>query len=77
MEVNDGRSTRHIGVITLPALSGFCRRNQGDKDFKSATRDVSRLLDELKKDKVDGVLVDLRNNGGGSLSEAIELTGCS
>jgi carboxyl-terminal processing protease len=76
MEVNDGHATRHIGVITLPGFyQDFVARNRGDKDYKSAARDVSRLLDELKKDKVDGVLVDLRNNGGGSLSEAIELTG--
>jgi carboxyl-terminal processing protease len=76
IEVKDRRATRHIGVISLPSFyQDFAARNQGDKDFKSATRDVSRLLDELKKDQVDGVLVDLRNNGGGSLSEAIELTG--
>jgi carboxyl-terminal processing protease len=76
IEVKDGGSTRHIGVISLPGFyQDFTARQKGDKDFKSATRDVSRLLEELKKDKVDGVLVDLRNNGGGSLHEAIELTG--
>jgi len=76
IEVKDGGATRHIGVISLPEFyQDFAARQKGDKDFKSATRDVSRLLDELKKDKVDGVLVDLRNNGGGSLYEAIELTG--
>lgn len=76
IEVKDGGVTRHIGVITLPSFyEDFSARQQGDKDFKSASRDVSRLLDELKKDKVDGVLVDLRNNGGGSLGESIELTG--
>ncbi|HVH33326.1 MAG TPA: carboxy terminal-processing peptidase, partial [Tahibacter sp.] len=48
---------------------------RGDRDYKSATRDVARLLGELKQDKVDGVLIDLRNNGGGSLTEATELTG--
>lgn len=76
IEVKGGHATRHIGVISLPSFYlDFAARNQGDKNFRSATRDVSRLLDELKKDHVDGVLVDLRNNGGGSLSEAIELTG--
>ena len=76
IEVKDGGVTRHIGVISLPEFyQDFAAHQKGDKDFKSATRDVSRLLDELKKDKVDGVLVDLRNNGGGSLDEAIELTG--
>lgn len=65
-----------IGVIALPTFyEDFAARQRGDEDYKSATRDVSRLLDELKGEKVDAVLVDLRNNGGGSLSEAIELTG--
>ena len=76
LEVKDAGMTRHIGVISLPGFyQDFAARQQGDKDFKSATRDVSRLLEELKKDKVDSVLIDLRNNGGGSLNEAIELTG--
>jgi len=74
--VKDGGTTRRIGVITLPGFyQDFAARQKGDKDFKSATRDVARLLGELKKDNVDGVLVDLRNNGGGSLDEAVELTG--
>ena len=76
IEVKDGAATRRIGVITLPGFYlDFAARQSGDKDYKSATRDVSRLLDELKKDKVDGVLVDLRNNGGGSLTEAVDMTG--
>jgi len=65
-----------VGVISLPTFyEDFEARQKGDADFKSATRDVSRLLDELKGEKVDAVLIDLRNNGGGSLSEAIELSG--
>ena len=76
IEVKDGGATRHIGVISLPIFyQDFAARQKGDKDYKSATRDVALMLEELKKDKVDGVLVDLRNNGGGSLNEAIELTG--
>jgi carboxyl-terminal processing protease len=76
IEVKDAGVTRRIGVISLPEFyQDFAARQKGDKDFKSATRDVSRLLDELKKDQVDGVLVDLRNNGGGSLDEAIQMTG--
>lgn len=67
--------TRRIGVISLPTFyQDFEARRKGDKDFKSATRDVARLLAELKKDQVDSVLIDLRNNGGGALSEAVELT---
>jgi len=76
IEVKDGSVKRRIGVISLPTFyQDFEARRKGDKDFKSATRDVARILAELKKDKVDNVLIDLRNNGGGSLTEAVELTG--
>ncbi len=75
IEIKDGKP-RRIGVISLPGFyQDFEARQKGNKDFKSATRDVARLLAALKKEQVDGVIVDLRNNGGGSLSEAIELTG--
>jgi len=76
MKVKEGGVERRIGVISLPTFYlDFEARRRGDKDFRSATRDVERILTELKKDKVDNVLIDLRNNGGGSLTEAIELTG--
>ena len=76
IEVKDGAVTHRIGVITLPVFyEDFAARAKGDKDYKSATRDISALLVDLKKDKVDSVLIDLRNNGGGSLTEAINLTG--
>ena len=74
-EVKTADGTRRIGVIALPTFyQDFDARRRGDKDFKSATRDVARLLGELKKEKVDSVLIDLRDNGGGSLNEAVELT---
>nr|WP_183515910.1 carboxy terminal-processing peptidase [Ochrobactrum sp. RC6B] len=76
LPIKDGDVTRKIGVITLPAFyEDIQARRKGDKNYKSASRDVAKLIAELKQDKVDGVLVDLRNNGGGSLSEAIDLTG--
>ena len=76
LPVKDGDVTRKIGVITLPAFyEDFEARRKGDKDYRSASRDVAKLLTELKHDNVDGVLIDLRNNGGGSLAEAIDLTG--
>ncbi|WP_112943494.1 MULTISPECIES: carboxy terminal-processing peptidase [unclassified Rhizobium] len=76
LPVKDGDVTRKIGVITLPAFyEDFEARRKGDKDYRSASRDVAKLLTELKQDNVDGVLIDLRNNGGGSLAEAIDLTG--
>jgi carboxyl-terminal processing protease len=76
IDVHSGDVPHHIGVISLPTFyEDFDARRRGDKDYKSATRDVNRLLGELKKQNVDGIVVDLRNNGGGSLSEAIDLTG--
>ncbi len=71
-----GDVTRKVGVITLPAFyEDFDARRKGDKNFRSASRDVAALLADLKKEKVDSVLIDLRNNGGGSLTEAVDLTG--
>lgn len=65
-----------LGVIDVPAFYiDFEGQKKGDPDYKSTTRDVRKLLEELKKENVDGVIVDLRENGGGSLQEAIELTG--
>jgi carboxyl-terminal processing protease len=72
----DGNVTRRVGVITLASFyEDFAARQRGARDYRSAARDVARLLDALKREKVDSVLIDLRNNGGGSLAEAVELTG--
>ncbi|MBY3073734.1 carboxy terminal-processing peptidase [Rhizobium laguerreae] len=76
LSVKAGDVTRKIGIITLPVFyEDFEAKRKGDEDYKSASRDVAKLLDELKEEKVDSVLIDLRNNGGGSLDEAIDLTG--
>jgi len=76
LTVTDAGVTRRVGVITLPSFyQDFDARQKSDPAYKSATRDVARLLDELKQENVDSVLIDLRNNGGGSLNEAVELTG--
>lgn len=65
-----------IGIIDLPTFYfDFEAASRGDADYKSSTRDVHALLDELKEEGVDAVVVDLRNNGGGSLSEANQLVG--
>ena len=65
-----------IGVIDLPTFYfDFEAASRGEEDFKSSTRDVKILLEELKEEGVDGVVVDLRNNGGGSLGEANQLVG--
>ncbi|MGH8028978.1 MAG: carboxy terminal-processing peptidase [Arenimonas sp.] len=67
---------KRIGVVELPGFYlDFEAANRGDADVRSATTDVARLLAELRAEKVDGVVMDLRDNGGGSLVEAVELTG--
>jgi carboxyl-terminal processing protease len=66
----------NIGVITVPSFyQDFDARNRGDKDYVSTTRDVRRLLGELRKDDIAGLVLDLRGNGGGHLTEATSLTG--
>jgi carboxyl-terminal processing protease len=76
VEVKVGNATQHIGVIVLAGFyQDFAAKQNGDKNFRSATRDVKRLLEEFKNENVDSVLIDLRNNGGGALDEAINLTG--
>ncbi|MBV6752202.1 carboxy terminal-processing peptidase [Pseudomonas chlororaphis] len=70
----DGKDYK-LGVIDIPAFYlDFKAFRAGDPDYKSTTRDVKKLLGELQKEGVDGVVIDLRNNGGGSLQEATELT---
>ncbi len=69
--------TRHrIGVITIPTFyMDFDAYQRGEKDYRSTTRDTLKLINELKAENVEGIIIDLRGNGGGSLSEAISLTG--
>ena len=70
----NGRDLR-IGVITIPAFySDFDAARRGDPNYRSTTRDVRGLLNDLSG-KVDGLVLDLRENGGGSLQEAVDLTG--
>ncbi|MDR7336146.1 carboxyl-terminal processing protease [Roseateles asaccharophilus] len=74
--VTTGEGKRAVAVITLPSFyEDIAALQKGDKDYRSAARDVAQLLQELKTQKVEGVLIDLRNNGGGSLREAVALTG--
>ncbi|HPM31111.1 MAG TPA: carboxy terminal-processing peptidase [Chryseolinea sp.] len=65
-----------LGVITLPTFyMDFEEYQKGNPNYTSTTRDVKRLITELQTEKIDGLVLDLRNNGGGSLAEAIDLTG--
>ncbi|MFH2058614.1 MAG: carboxy terminal-processing peptidase [Pseudomonadota bacterium] len=74
--LNYNNENYNIGVIEIPSFyEDFNPTNRGDINRKSLSHDVSRLLSELKKEKIDGLIIDLRNNGGGSLPEANLLTG--
>jgi carboxyl-terminal processing protease len=76
IDIKDGDVSRKIGVIDLPSFySDFGARSAGDKDYRSTTRDVAKLIGELKQEGVQGIVVDLRSNGGGSLAEADSMTG--
>ncbi|MEX2353068.1 MAG: carboxy terminal-processing peptidase, partial [Gammaproteobacteria bacterium] len=69
-------SGNKIGIISLAAFyMDFAAHSRGDKDYRSTTRDVRKLINELQSDEVNGIVIDLRGNGGGSLNEALELTG--
>ncbi|MER2527904.1 MAG: S41 family peptidase, partial [Candidatus Competibacter denitrificans] len=72
---DSGNRELRIGVVTIPAFySDFDAARRGVKDYRSTTRDVRRLLKELQG-QIDGLVLDLRENGGGSLQEAVDLTG--
>lgn len=76
IEVGEGDRSLRIGVIDLPVFYiDFAGRAENRRDYRSSTRDVRRLINELKQENVDGLIVDLRNNGGGSLLEATTMTG--
>ncbi|MFZ0454331.1 MAG: carboxy terminal-processing peptidase [Ignavibacteriaceae bacterium] len=76
INIDENNNFYKIGVITLPAFYiDFEARQKGDPNYKSTTRDVRKLIKELKEEKVDGIIMDLRNNGGGALDEAVNLTG--
>jgi len=65
-----------IGVIDIPAFyADFEAKSANDPNYRSTTRDVSNLIKQLQKDNIDGLIIDLRNNGGGSLSEVNDLVG--
>ncbi len=65
-----------IGIIDLPAFYlDFQALQEGKKNYRSTTRDVRALIKELKNKKIDGLIMDLRDNGGGSLQEVNELAG--
>jgi carboxyl-terminal processing protease len=76
IELQRGDTDYTVGVITIPTFyADFQAMQAGDPNYKSTTRDVRNLIKELEADGVDGLVVDLRNNGGGALHEANDLVG--
>ena len=76
LKIKFGNQNLRFGVIHLPSFYlDYEAMQKGDNDFKSTTRDVKKILEDFQKEKVNGVIMDLRGNGGGSLHEAVELTG--
>jgi carboxyl-terminal processing protease len=76
MDIQRDRQNFRIGVITIPTFyADFKAMQAGDPNYKSTTRDVRKLIENLKEQDVDGIVIDLRNNGGGALHEANDLVG--
>ncbi len=76
IKVEQGNKVLNVGVITIPTFyMDFEEAQKGNPNYGSTTRDVKKLINELKEEGMDGLLIDLRYNGGGSLTEAIELSG--
>ncbi|MEM7099985.1 MAG: carboxy terminal-processing peptidase [Pseudomonadota bacterium] len=76
LTLEQGEQSHRIGVIEIPTFYiDFKASQQGDPNYRSTTRDVSRLINQLKDEGIDGLIIDLRNNGGGSLQEADTMTG--
>ncbi len=76
IEVKRDAKTYKIGIIDIPTFyADFKGMNEGNPDYKSTTKDVQNLLVELQEEGIAGLIVDLRDNGGGSLQEANSLTG--
>jgi carboxyl-terminal processing protease len=71
-----GGRTLKVGVITVPSFyEDVQQQNAGDENYRSTTRDVRKLIDQLKMQGIDGLVLDLREDGGGYLPEATALTG--
>jgi carboxyl-terminal processing protease len=76
VEVTSNGRAYKLGIIEIPNFYiDFDAYHRGNPDYKSTTRDVTKLLKQLKNENIDGLIVDLRDNGGGSLKEANDLTG--
>ena len=76
IELSRNGQPRKVGVISIPTFYiDFDALRDGNPDYRSTTRDVHKLLDELIAEGIEGLVIDLRNNGGGSLKESVDLAG--
>ncbi|MFK8067440.1 MAG: carboxy terminal-processing peptidase [Gammaproteobacteria bacterium] len=76
LPVANSNAVKKIGIIALPTFYlDFAALSRGEKDYRSSTRDVKFLIDQLREENIEGLIIDLRSNGGGSLLEATSLTG--
>lgn len=77
LEIKQDGKEFNLGVIELPSFysEAATGSDKGETEVTSTTKDVARLIKELKKKSIDGLIIDLRNNGGGSLSEVVDLVG--
>ncbi|NOX65794.1 MAG: tail-specific protease [Chlorobi bacterium] len=76
INIEENEKIYKLGVIDVPAFYiDFEAQRKRDPDYRSTTRDVKKLITKLEKENVDGLIIDLRSDGGGSLQEAVQLTG--
>ncbi len=76
IKIEEDNQEYKIGIVDVPTFYiDFAAYQRGEKDYRSTTRDVDKLLTDLKSEKIDALILDLRGNGGGSLTEATQLMG--
>ncbi len=75
LEIENNGKKFKIGIINIPKFYSDFEAQRNGEEGKSTTKDVKRLISELQTKNIDGLIIDLRNDGGGSLTEAVELTG--
>lgn len=75
LEIQNNGNNFKIGVINIPKFYSDFEAQRSGEEGKSTTKDVRKLISELQQKNIDGLIIDLRNDGGGSLTEAVELTG--
>ena len=73
--MGDSTGLEELGLFQYPPFTLILTIQRGEKDFRSTTRDVTKLIEDLTSQQIEGLVIDLRGNGGGSLEESRTLTG--